>query len=61
MLKIVEFIKANPNWKELIQKKPYCIEIKETDDLILLKYDQINSDFSNEMVRECRGIILSDT
>ena len=61
MLKLQEFIKANPNWKELIQGKPYCVEVKEADGLTLLKYDQIKSDFSNEMVRECRGIILSDT
>ena len=61
MLKLIEYIKSNPNWESDIQKKPYCVEVKKEDGVILLKYNQIESDFLNEMVRECRGIILSDT
>lgn len=30
-------------------------------NLVLLKYDQIESDFSLEIVRECRGLILDET
>ena len=54
-----EFIANNNNWKKIIQEKPYCVEVKEDDDYILLKYSQIDSDFSKELVRECRGVILN--
>jgi hypothetical protein len=57
-LKVLKFIKENPDWRELFQSKPYCIEIKEDDGLTLLKYNQIESDFYNDIVKECRGIIL---
>lgn len=58
-LKVVKFIKSNENWRELLSSKPYFIEIKEDEDLILLKYNQIESDFNNEIVRECRGLIIT--
>ena len=35
-----------------------CLVHKVSDGLVLLKYKQIESDFSLEAVRECRGIIL---
>ena len=57
-LKTQEFMKNNANWREILQKEPYFIKIKEDDNYILLKYDQIFSDFHNEIVRECRGIIF---
>ena len=57
-LKITTFLKENENWRELLSKDPYNIKIKEDGDYILLKYDQIFSDFNNEIVRECRGIIF---
>jgi len=58
MLKIQEFIINNKNWKEILSEKPYCIKIVEDEHCYLLKYSQIDSDFNNEIVRECRGIIL---
>lgn len=59
MLKIQRFIKEYPNdFKELLAEKPYFIKTQEDEHFILLKYSQIHSDFSNELVRECRGIIL---
>lgn len=30
-------------------------------ELVLLKYDQIESDFSQQLVRECRGLILNSS
>lgn len=58
-LKLLQFIKDNPmTWRDILSKKPYCVEIKEDGDYILLKYNQIESDFNNIIVRECRGIIL---
>lgn len=60
-LKTIEFIKNNKNWKDLLIDSPYFLIIKEEDNYILLKYNQIASDFSNEIVRECRGLILDKT
>lgn len=57
-LKVVEFIKKTPNWREVLTQAPYCLQIKETENFILLKYNQIESDFYNEVVRECRGLII---
>lgn len=58
MLAIEKFIKENENWKELIQQAPYFLKIDEDEDYVLIKYDMINSDFTQEIVNECRGIII---
>ena len=59
MLKLQEFIRNNlPDFREKLSEKPYCIKVMEDDYHILFKYSQIESDFTNELVRECRGIIL---
>ena len=59
MLKTIEFIKEHQsNWKELLTKKPYCLTIKEDDNYALLKYSQIESDFNEIIVKECRGLII---
>lgn len=57
-MKIEDFIRQNENWKDVLQKPPYNIIISENDDYFLLKYNQIASDFNNELVRQCRGIIF---
>jgi len=57
-MKIIEFIKSNTNWRELLATKPYHITINDDGEFIMLKYSQMDSDFSNEIVRECRGLIL---
>lgn len=58
MLQIQKFCMENTNWKALLKNKPYCLKIEEKENLVLFKYDQIRSDFSQEICRECRGIIL---
>ena len=58
-LKILDFISANPdNWQELLKEPPYWINIKTDGRLVILSYNQFESDFNNEIVRECRGLIL---
>ena len=57
-MKVIDFIKNHANAKKLLTEKPYCISVKEDDDYMLLKYDQINSDFNEEIVRECRGLVI---
>ena len=59
ILKVIEYIKNNENWREILSESPYSITIKDDGDFILLKYSQIDSDFNNEIVRECRGLIIN--
>ena len=58
MLNLQKFIFEHENWRELLAAKPYCIKIVEDGNLVLFKYSQIDSDFFNPIVQECRGIIL---
>ena len=58
MLKIQEFIKAHDNWRELLSTDPYNLKISEDDGFVLFKYNQISSDFSQEICKEARGLIL---
>lgn len=56
---LYDFIHLNgDNWIEEIQKAPYFIKVRELDNFILLKYDQLNSDMSLPLCQVCRGIIL---
>lgn len=57
--KLLKFINKNENWKELIQKEPYNIIVKENGEYTLLKYNQLESDFNSAIVCSCRGIILN--
>ena len=60
MIKIINFIREHDNWEELLSSPPYSLSIKTKDTRILFKYSQIKSDFSLEIVREARGLILED-
>lgn len=46
------------NWREELTQDPYNLKISEKDGFYLFKYSQLNSDFSEEICREARGIIL---
>lgn len=63
-LLICDFIRSHSNWEEILSKSPYCITVSRDRifcrNLMLLKYRMGESDFSNEMVRECRGLILDE-
>ena len=61
MLKTIEFIKTHKDWKELLSVAPYCLTIKEDEHYYLLQYSQIESDFNEEICRECRGLIIDKT
>lgn len=62
MLKVQQFIRANSDWEQLLSSEPYHISISRDTmfgrNLVMFKYDQLSSDFSNDIVRECRGLIL---
>ena len=57
---ITNFMKKNSNWEELLSNPPYSLKIKRKDNLILFNYSQIESDPSNEIVKEARGTIVED-
>ena len=62
MLKVQEFIRANSDWECLLSSEPYNLSISHDEmfgrKLVLFKYDQTNADFSLDIVKECRGLIL---
>lgn len=55
--KLCCFIKENPKWREII-KNEYGITIKEDYPYAIFNYG-IDSDFSNPIVQEARGIIIN--
>lgn len=57
-MKVLDLMNKEENWEEVLQQSPYFINIKKEDNYVLLKYNQLFSDFSNEIVRECRGAIF---
>lgn len=60
MLEVEKFIQEHKeeNWLELLTQKPYCLKYNEDEDYVLLKYDMIESDFTQPIVKECRGLII---
>lgn len=57
-LEIVKFMREHPDWEALIAEEPYYLKTSWDGNYCLIKYNQLASDFSNKMVRECRGIIF---
>lgn len=58
--KLHEFIYTHwDNWEELLTAPPYNLNITRDGDYTLFKYNQIESDFNEELVREARGIIFN--
>ena len=58
-MKILEFLNSHLNdWEEILTQEPYHIKVKRDGEYILLSYSQLNSDFTNPIVRECRGSIF---
>lgn len=57
-LKTIKFIKENDNWRELLSQAPYCLTINEDENYAILKYSQIDSDFNEQICRECRGLVI---
>ena len=59
---IQKFIEEHADWEKLLSEKPYCLHITKDNfngkNLVMFKYDQIESDMSLPIVQECRGLIL---
>lgn len=61
MLELQKFLMEHPDdYETILTQKPYCLKIKYDDNMVLFKYDQVNSDFHEPIVREARGIILEN-
>ena len=52
---LLEFIKENDNWGELLKKKH--VKVRREGNLALFKYGP-KADFKDEIVRNCRGHII---
>ena len=60
MFKTIELMKNNAgNWSNILTQSPYNLSLDEDEDYVLLKYNQIDSDFNQEICRECRGLIIN--
>lgn len=57
-LKTINFIKSHKHWKELLMAPPYSLKITEDVHYYMLRYNQIESDFSQRICNECRGLII---
>ena len=58
-MELVKFINTHKNWEELLKQSPYNLIIQKYEGLILFKYVQFSSHFSEKIVQESRGVILA--
>lgn len=58
MLETIKFIKENENWRDLLKTDPYNLTINENENYAILKYSQVNSDFTKQICKECRGLVI---
>lgn len=59
-MKLLEFIK-NKSFEQIkqeLEQHPYNLIVKDKESLYMLSYNQFDSDFSLDIVRQSRGIIL---
>lgn len=63
-LEIVKFIKEHSNWEDLLKQPPYSLTITRDvwngHNLIMFKYNMIDSLFSEKICCEARGIVLDE-
>lgn len=55
-----EFCATHTNWEQILAEEPYSLKIKKEDGFVIFNYNQLASDFNNDLVREARGIIFRD-
>ena len=55
---IEDFINNTPDWEQVLAGEPYFVKTIWDGEYFLLKYSQLESDFSNEIVCQCRGSIF---
>lgn len=58
---LIEFIESHSDWKEQLKKAPYFLKIKNSEthpNYWMLTYNPFDSDFTNDITKTCRGIVL---
>jgi len=61
MLHLQKFIQQNPDWESKLSAAPYFVKVKRDDGYVIFTYSQVESDFTNPIVQQCRGIILRES
>ena len=56
--KILRFINSNPKWRAILTAPPYNLILRDFGDYTLIKYNQLFSNFKEDMVKEARGLII---
>lgn len=56
--KILKFINSNPKWRAILTAPPYNLMLRDFDGYTLIKYNQLFSNFKEDMVKEARGFII---
>jgi hypothetical protein len=56
--KLGEYCATHENWEVELASEPYNLKIKFGYGFVIFNYNQLSSDFNNEIVREARGIIF---
>lgn len=59
-MELINFLKNNNDWETILSGAPYFIKIKRDGEYVMFSYNQLSSDFTLPIVRECRGIILHE-
>lgn len=63
-MKVLEFIKNNKDWRELLIKEPYRLRIKDYSPNEYITFYKlsyhISPNFNINIVRECRGVIIKE-
>lgn len=58
-MELVKFMNTHKeNCIDLLQGAPYFIKVKKQGDYYVMKYNQLESDMSLQIVQECRGCIV---
>lgn len=61
-MKLLDFMNTEKNWRKILSSPPYNIKITEgyaqNGTYVILKYNQLSSDFNELMVRQARGSIF---
>jgi len=59
-MKLIKFLNDHPNdWQQLLAAAPYCISATQDSNYWLLRYNQYESDFNLDEVKEARGSIFT--
>ena len=59
---LIDFINNNKDWKLKLKQPPYNLKTVKNDEIhtnyYMFVYNLFDSDFTNPIVKECRGIVL---